>query len=1646
MFTEQAQVIKRIQPLCFRLEIADNAVNVNQGSDVQQVIDTLTTDYVIYKNIIPVWTYGDPSHRRRLFIVGFSRRLGRLAHDWAFPTPTHTTQNCPTMRAIAQPDDEVPAQHWRYDNPTRLPWTEPTPGKLHKIAQTGEGMGFSTNPNGVYSWDCLANSQTIYNGGGRRPRLDWELRHDNPVGPTRVTTPVETVRIASLPSDYPTITQTHWKQGCMCKTCQEQPNKTVTAFTRECINNGIPVRTSYQIDYSILQHVKAATRQPTANTAHQSKRRRSAMLDTGSNLRLLSTAIEPYLQSSTQSQFNISVANKQSKLCGSQDGTITIDVLNTKHYETIPYKTSTTLPVTTVPETTLSKELFTVDDLYKNGYSILLRHPTYESGIPEIYRPANSTQAEHRLPVRYDWDGPGGFWVDYELCPTQHANTATTVWDRQYTAMQANQITDTAWDTEAVQEIIVGQHQDDRLIRGVKSGLRQRKQKMTAKEFHREHAHLGAQPDCEVCKLTKGTMRRIYSVVDKHREQRPGHTWVMDGVTWDKRALCGSKYMVTLRDKATGVIRILCLYLRSDIAPEIEALISKMRADPAFHNLPYRLFSVIETDHAGEWGRKNRDWVALETRLQFQTIYKPADRKEEAGLAERTCGIVEVAVKASLMEANLPPSWWARAAKQAEWLLERFPLTTQDVSVPIDGDLARPLELLTRGSYSRRQINRELSYYIPIGTPALVHDTHARGSTLGPKSQWGVAVGMYRESVEFWSPHTNATRLSKSFTAYKLRQGMNFAQFLNLPAMPTTRKEAAVPDDFKEHVVIQLPAIKQSEHTPADPPVRALVKAGPLALAKREHGSDAPIMTTRTQLGRELGGSVRVMDSDGVQLTTDPETGSLTRETQPETGRDCEHPVPMHQHTPYTNITTNPTVVITCDRTTQQLWDEAEARASGHLAIITGVNDTLTRVCKKHQLPAEHHHLYKQWLISTQQHPSGRKLRNEDLPHQIRGAKLPPNLSLPYPTGSRWRDLCTPNQINDRSMESINQQLVRLAENDVFNALSAQKYAFRATGTINLNPSGEASQHEQHAYNVETARLTCAARKKKKKRQRIGSTGEPANTRDALERDNALEWIESMDEEMDGLTRMGVLDHGYTLQEIRDLGITAKPVPLGLYHTHKTGQDGSITRLKTRAAVQGHRGNMQKGVHYTDTFASTPAEDTQRILCALTIHLNLKRRSGDIEKAYCWADLPPGQLIALAYPDGYKRTNEKGEELYMVMRKNLYGHPAAARSWEQERNNKLLTRFNKDGWTCKRMEMDPCLFQITNKHNKHAWLLIHTDDVDAAGEDDQILDDIFDTLNNTWSVKPTNPDYMLGISRKLTHREGRVHTIECTMTAFVEGAAQAFQEHLITRTLSTPFPEKVKISKDDTPTEQEVKDAIGSGYQRIVGILLWAARHCYPEIKYAVGQLCSVMAKPSQAALRAAYHTLSYLSQNKHRGIQFSAEGNHLPVAISDASNKPDRSDGKCIGGFVILWMGGPVAYNSKRLGHVGLSSEHNEYMALTSAIKRIVWLRQLLAEIATCQHLVSKPTLVFGDNLQANRICKEHFVSPGNQYIALSYHYNREQMGAGTVAVKWVETKDNIADLFTKPVSRQALDRLLGALTGYSDGKLMQRVLDAVQ
>ena len=62
-------------------------------------------------------------------------------------------------------------------------------------------------------------------------------------------------------------------------------------------------------------------------------------------------------------------------------------------------------------------------------------------------------------------------------------------------------------------------------------------------------------------------------------------------------------------------------------------------------------------------------------------VYSCPGRKDSNAHAERSCRIVDVVIKSLLYEANLPPSWWERAAGVAEFLLDRCLVTSQEVSV-----------------------------------------------------------------------------------------------------------------------------------------------------------------------------------------------------------------------------------------------------------------------------------------------------------------------------------------------------------------------------------------------------------------------------------------------------------------------------------------------------------------------------------------------------------------------------------------------------------------------------------------------------------------------------------------------------------------------------------------------------------------------------------------------------------------------------------------------------------------------------------------------------------------------------------------------------------------------------------------------------
>lgn len=298
---------------------------------------------------------------------------------------------------------------------------------------------------------------------------------------------------------------------------------------------------------------------------------------------------------------------------------------------------------------------------------------------------------------------------------------------------------------------------------GAKAGL-------TSLQFHIDNCHVGYHPDCSHCNASKSNKRRIRLQVDPFVPSLPGQIWYMDTVTFPVRSLQGSKYMIVMRCPAVKFLIGIPLVFRSESVIAIEQTIKAMRADPVFKQHGYAMFEYIYMDIAGEWSPDAIQWTDMCTRNGIHPTWKSPETK--SGAIEKSVGIVEEHINATMFSQNLPQEWWERIAIMAIWHLNRFPTSC----AAIDGDVASPIELLSNGRYSRRQVHKELKASGPPGMLALVYDNNVKGSDLDARQRPGVLIGM-TGSIPIWEdPFTHSHFRCKSYTKVNVAEGLNFYQ------------------------------------------------------------------------------------------------------------------------------------------------------------------------------------------------------------------------------------------------------------------------------------------------------------------------------------------------------------------------------------------------------------------------------------------------------------------------------------------------------------------------------------------------------------------------------------------------------------------------------------------------------------------------------------------------------------------------------------------------------------------------------------------------------------------------------------------------------------------------------------------------------
>ena len=71
-------------------------------------------------------------------------------------------------------------------------------------------------------------------------------------------------------------------------------------------------------------------------------------------------------------------------------------------------------------------------------------------------------------------------------------------------------------------------------------------------------------------------------------------------------------------------------------------------------------------------------------------------------------------------------------------------------------------------------------------------------------------------------------------------------------------------------------------------------------------------------------------------------------------------------------------------------------------------------------------------------------------------------------------------------------------------------------------------------------------------------------------------------------------------------------------------------------------------------------------------------------------------------------------------------------------------------------------------------------------------------------------------------------------------------------------------------------------------------------------------------------------------------------------------------------------------------------------------------------------PVTLYCDNKSAINISKNHVMHTKTKYIAIKYHYLRELVQDKEVKMEYVNTKEQIVDIFTKALPKDAHEYLM--------------------
>ncbi|CAI5944684.1 unnamed protein product [Closterium sp. NIES-65] len=421
---------------------------------------------------------------------------------------------------------------------------------------------------------------------------------------------------------------------------------------------------------------------------------------------------------------------------------------------------------------------------------------------------------------------------------------------------------------------------------------------------------------------------------------------------------------------------------------------------------------------------------------------------------------------------------------------------------------------------------------------------------------------------------------------------------------------------------------------------------------------------------------------------------------------------------------------------------------------------------------------------------------------------------------------------------------------------------------------------------------------------------------------------------------------------------------------------GSPPVFKARYVARGF--GQREGVDFFQTFSSTPKMTTLRVLLHVAAQRDYELHSLDFSTAFLQGSLH--EEILLHRPPGFTGSFPPGTQ--WSLRRPVNGLRLAPREW----HDTLRTTLAALGFAPS--TADTSLFLRTDTSLPPFYILVYVDDL------------VFATAS--------------------TARR----TITLTLSHMVQQVLQRFR-FTYSSPQATPLPTGHSLSA--LPSDESVEPS--GPYPELVGCLMYLMTCTRPDLAYPLSILACYVTpgRHRKEHMDAAKRVLCYLCITSGMGLVLGGRDRVVLTGHSDASWADDQATQRSSQGYTFSLGSGSVSWHSTRSSSVLSFSCEAEIYATAMAAQELRWLTYLLTDLGERPR---SPLVLYVDNKAAIALCEEHKLEHRTKHIALRYFLARELQQRGQLRLRYVATRANTADVFTKalqPCDHQCFCTVLG-------------------